>query len=147
MYRISAVRSDGMKKQATPYLMFNGNAKEALHYYKQIFDGEIVSMQTFGDADYPTPPEAENRIIHAQFRKGELFFMVSDTFPNQSVGIGNHVSLVLEFENEESIQNVYEMFQQESDILMELQDMFWGARYAKVKDKFGVIWDLNYTKS
>ncbi|WP_152658247.1 VOC family protein [Oceanobacillus sp. CFH 90083] len=136
-----------MKNQATPYLTFNGNAQEALNYYKQVFDGEIVSMQTFGEADYPTPPAAENRIIHAQFKKDALFFMVSDTFPSQPVEAGNHISLVLELESEESIQKIYHALEQESDILMKLQDTFWGAKYAKVKDKFGVIWDLNYTKS
>ncbi len=30
---------------------------------------------------------------------------------------------------------------------MELQDTLWGAKYAKVKDAYGVIWDLNHTKS
>lgn len=30
---------------------------------------------------------------------------------------------------------------------MELQDTFWGAKFAKVKDCFGVIWDLNYPKA
>ena len=29
---------------------------------------------------------------------------------------------------------------------MELQDMFWGAKYGKVKDKFGFTWDLNFEK-
>lgn len=135
-----------MKNQAVPYLTFNGNAEEALHYYKMVFGGEIISMQTFGEADYPTPPEAENRIIHAQFKKDALFFMVSDTFSDQAVEAGNHISLMLDFESEESIQSVYDTLQQESEILMKLQDTFWGAKYAKVKDKFGVIWDLNYTK-
>ncbi|MEK4301598.1 VOC family protein [Oceanobacillus sp. FSL W8-0428] len=135
-----------MKKQATPYLTFNGNAKEALNYYQKVFDGEILAIQTFGEADYPTPPEAENRIIHAQFKKDALFFMVSDTFPGQPVETGNHISLVLEFESEASIQKVYDNLHQESKVLMKLQDTFWGAKYAKVKDKFGIVWDLNFTK-
>ncbi|GGP15974.1 VOC family protein [Oceanobacillus neutriphilus] len=135
-----------MKNQTTPYLTFNGNAKEALNYYKKVFEGEVLSMQTFGEADYPTPPEAEDRIIHAQFKKDALFFMVSDTFPNQHVETGNHISLVLDFESEAGIQKVYDALQQESTVLMKLQDTFWGAKYAKVKDRFGVIWDLNYTK-
>lgn len=139
-------RSDLMKKQATPYLTFNGNAKEALNYYQKVFDGEILAIQTFGEADYPTPPEAENRIIHAQFKKDALFFMLSDTFPGQPVETGNHISLVLEFESEASIQKVYDNLHQESKVLMKLQDTFWGAKYAKVKDKFGIVWDLNFTK-
>jgi hypothetical protein len=29
---------------------------------------------------------------------------------------------------------------------MELQDTFWGVKYAKLQDAFGVIWDLNQEK-
>lgn len=29
---------------------------------------------------------------------------------------------------------------------MELEDTFWGARYAKVEDPFGITWDLNFEK-
>jgi PhnB protein len=28
-------------------------------------------------------------------------------------------------------------------VLMELQDTFWGAKYAKVRDAYGIQWDLN----
>ncbi|MGE8077526.1 VOC family protein [Peribacillus loiseleuriae] len=134
-------------KQITPYLNFNGNAKEALEYYKVIFEGEILGIQTFGEADFPTPPEADDRIIHAQFKKDDLFFMVSDTFPGNSIEIGNHISLTVDFEDEAEIQKVYERLIQNGTIHMELQDTFWGAKFAKVKDPFGMIWDLNYTQS
>jgi PhnB protein len=135
-----------MKHQATPYLTFNGCAKEALEYYKDVFEGEIIGVQTFGDADYPTPPEADDKIMHAQFKKDSLFIMVSDVLTGQSVEIGNNISLALELDNVEEIQKIYDSLSQKSSVLMELQDTFWGAKYAKVKDHFGVIWDLNYTK-
>ncbi|MBM7554169.1 VOC family protein [Thalassobacillus pellis] len=136
-----------MKYQATPYLMFDGKAKEALEFYRDAFDGEILAMETFGNADYPTPPEAEDRIMHAQFKKGELFLMASDSFPDQKVQVGDNVSLVLEFESEEEIKKLYDRFRERGTVLMELQDTFWGAKYAKVKDPFGVTWDFNYTIS
>jgi PhnB protein len=132
--------------QATPYFIFDGNAKEALDYYKTIFAGEVSGIQTFGEADFPTPPEADDRIMHAQFKKGNLFIMVSDSFPGQSVVVGNNISLALEFENENEIQNIYSRLSEKGSIQMELQDTFWGAKYAKVQDPYGVIWDLNYTK-
>lgn len=56
-------------KHVTPYLTFNGNAKEALEYYKEVFSGEILGIQTFGEANFPTPPEADDRVMHAQFKK------------------------------------------------------------------------------
>ncbi|MEH7085230.1 VOC family protein [Neobacillus drentensis] len=136
-----------MKGQATPYLMFDGKAKEALHYYRDVFGGEISNLQTYGEADYPTPPEAHDRIIHAQFKCGDLFLMVSDAFPGNSVVVGNNISLTLEFESEEEIQKIYDALSQNGQVFMELQDTFWGAKYAKVKDAYGVIWDLNHTKS
>jgi|SRR3954469_16419909 PhnB protein len=136
-----------MKGQATPYFMFDGNAKDALEYYKEVFSGEISNLQTYGEADYPTPPEAHDRIIHAQFKKDDLVIMVSDAFPGSSVVAGNNISLTLEFESEEEIQKVYDALREKGSVNMELQDTFWGAKYAKVKDAFGIIWDLNYTKS
>lgn len=73
--------------------------------------------------------------------------MVSDTFPGNSVEIGNHISLTIELENEAEIQKIYERLIQKGTVIMELQDTFWGAKFAKVKDSFGMIWDLNYTQS
>ncbi|WP_309599054.1 MULTISPECIES: hypothetical protein [Priestia] len=55
-----------IKKQITPYLSFNGNAKE-------VFEGQVQEIQTFGEVNFPTPPEAQNRIMHAKFKKDELF--------------------------------------------------------------------------
>ncbi|MGP4061355.1 VOC family protein [Halobacillus sp. H74] len=135
-----------MKYQATPYFTFNGDAREALEYYKDVFGGEITGVQTFGEADFETPPEMDDRIMHAQFKKEELFIMVSDSFLDQTVQQGSNISLALELENTEEIQTYYDRLKKDGTVLMELQDTFWGATFAKVKDNFGVIWDLNYTK-
>ncbi|WP_369903212.1 VOC family protein [Bacillus manliponensis] len=136
-----------MKQSITPYLTFNGNAKEALHFYKEVFKGEIEGIQTFGEANFPTPPEIDDHIMHARFKKDGLFFMVSDAFLGQSIEIGNHISLALELDSEEEIQTIYNALQEKGTVIMELQDTFWGAKFAKVKDCFGVIWDLNHTKA
>lgn len=135
-----------MKSQAVPYFMFNGNAAEALEFYKEVFEGEIFDVQTYGEADFPSPPEAEDLIIHGRFKKGELFFMVSDAFPGSKVDTGNNISFALELEGEEEIQRIYQALAASGTVIQKLQDTFWGARYAKVKDKFGIIWDLNYPK-
>jgi PhnB protein len=136
-----------MRGQITPYLMFDGNAKAALEFYRDVFGGEISNLQTYGEADYPTPPEADERIIHAQFRKDDLVLMVSDASPGNKVIIGNNISLTLDFESEEEIQSIYDSLREKGTVYMELQDTFWGAKYAKVQDAFGLIWDLNYQKS
>ncbi|WP_335870225.1 VOC family protein [Bacillus sp. 2205SS5-2] len=134
-----------MKYQATPYLTFNGNAREALNYYKEVFEGEISDIQTFGEADFPTPPEADDLVMHARFMKGNLLLMVSDAFTGNSITAGNNISLALELDSEEEIQTIYSRLSENGTIHMELQDTFWGAKFAKVQDAQDVIWDLNYT--
>ncbi|MBE4907546.1 VOC family protein [Bacillus luteolus] len=134
------------KKQTVPYLSFVDNAREALEFYKEVFEGEILNVQTFGEADYPTPPEISERIMHAQFKKDDLFLMFSDSFLGHEIKEGNQLSLVLEFENQEEINKVYKRLSETGTVYMELQDTFWGATFAKVKDKFGITWDLNYQK-
>ncbi|MFD1737005.1 VOC family protein [Bacillus salitolerans] len=136
-----------MNKQATPYLMFDGNARDALDYYTEVFQGEVIEVRTYGEANFPTPPEADDKIIHAKFKKGELLLMLSDSFPGSPVHIGNNIALTLDLESEAEIQNLYDRLTEKGTVLMELQDTFWGAKYGKVKDPLGVIWDLNYTKS
>lgn len=133
-------------KQLTPYLTFNGNAREALNFYKDVFQGEILQQQTYGEADYPTPPGSDHLIMYAEFQKDDLFLMVSDGFPGQQTEFGSALSLALEFDNTEEIQMIYERLNHDGSIIMELQDTFWGAKYAKVRDKFGVVWDLNHQK-
>lgn len=135
-----------MKHQATPYLTFDGQAKEALDYYKNVFGAEIVNVQTYGEADYPTPPGADELVMYAQFKKGDFTVMLSDGFPGQPVTIGSNISLALELENDDEIDSLYKKLTEKGTPVMELQNTFWGARFAKVKDPYGVIWDLNYQK-
>ena len=136
-----------MKGQLTPYLSFDGNAKQALEFYKEVLGGEIIGLQTFGEADYPTPPEADNRVMHAKLSKGDISLMFSDTFPGQSVVVGTNITLTLEPESDEEIQSLYDALRKGGKALTELEDTFWGAKYARVQDQFGIIWELNYQKS
>jgi PhnB protein len=74
--------------------------------------------------------------MHAKFKKGNLFLMMSDSFPGHEITTGNNISLVLEAQSEDEIQNLYNKLSQDGSTIMELQDTFWGAKYAKVKRPF-----------
>ncbi len=136
-----------LKGQVTPYLTFDGNAKEAIDFYAKAFGVEVQGVQKFGEADFPTPPEAADRIMHARFGKGDFLVMVSDAFLGQPVNIGNNVSLAVTFNSEKDIQSVYDALRDGGIAHMELQDTFWNSKFAKVQDKFGVIWNLDFPKA
>ncbi|MGD6817098.1 VOC family protein [Metabacillus sp. 113a] len=52
----------------------------------------------------------------------------------------------MELESDEEIETLYAKLKEKGTVRMELEDTFWGARYAKVEDPFGITWDLNFEK-
>jgi len=125
-----------------PYLNFNGNASEALAFYSNALNGEVVFQQPFGDM--APEPSFKDKIMHASFEAGDLKFMVSDCPPNISVHSGDQVSLSLNFDSVESLEKTFNALAEGGSITMPVQDTFWGARFGMTKDKFGVHWMFNH---
>lgn len=125
-----------------PYLNFNGNAAEALAFYSNALNGQIVFQQPFGDM--ATDPSFKDKIMHASFQAGDLTFMVSDCPPNVSVQSGDQVSLSLNFDNPAELDKTFEALAAGGNITMPVQDTFWGARFGMTTDKFGVHWMFNH---
>lgn len=128
----------------TPYLMFNGNAAEAMSFYVKALGGKIVHSQTFGESGMPLSDEAKDRIMHALFEADKLKFMISDCQPDKEVKSGSQISLSLNFDNIESINKTFDILRVDGEVTMELQDTFWGARFGMLDDKFGVSWMFNF---
>ena len=133
-------------KPITPYLTFYGNAKEAASYYERIFDLKNEGMMKYSDGDFPTPPEANDLILHCHLSNGNFDLMLADSHTPGDAGSTN-VALMIGCETEEEIKRLYEELLTGGSATMELQDTFWGAKYAKVVDKYGYTWDLNYQKA
>jgi len=132
-------------KQALPYLSFYGNGKDAATFYEKTFGLENKEMQTYGESDFPSPPEAADFLIHCHLSNGNFSIMLADSASPGESGTTN-VSLMIECESEEEINQLYNALQEGGTVVMELQDSFWGAKYAKVRDPFGYTWDLNLEK-
>ncbi len=50
-----------MATRLNPYISFNGNAREALEFYKGIFGGTLA-LSTFGE--FGNPGEGGDKIMH-----------------------------------------------------------------------------------
>ena len=133
-----------MIKQITPYLYFEGNAEEALSFYKEIFGGEESNFMRYGDTQAPTSEEYKDKVLHAELVHKSFKLYFSDTFEDQKLVKGSNVSLTLEFDTEEDIDKAYKALLEGGEVFMELQKTFWNAKYGKLTDRFGVIWELNY---
>lgn len=129
-----------------PYLMFNGNAAEALAFYEKALNGKVVFQQSYGDSPMgdKTPAGHKSKVMHATFQAGELTLMASDAMPGQPVVAGSNTSLSLNFNTVGDIDKTFAALSDGANVTMPLQDTFWGAKFGMLTDQFGINWMFNH---
>lgn len=132
-------------QQITPYLFFDGNCKEVMTYYKEVFDGEL-DMMTVGQSPMAQQmPESKERILHAAIKVGgKLMIMASDTMiPGQTaeMGEGNYSTIICD--SKEEIKKLFLKLSEEGSVTMPLEEAFFGM-IGNLTDKFGVKWMLEF---
>lgn len=126
------------------YLMFNGNAREAMTFYKGIFGGELHIVD-FSQAPMDVPEEAKNKVMHASLLNNHLVLMGSDSMMGE-VTHGTTMQLSVNCSSLEEIEHLFSAIAVDGTVTMPLTDQFWGAHFGMVTDKFGFDWMFNYDK-
>ena len=131
------------------YLTFDGNCREVFEFYRSVFGGEFQSFQTFADAppDLPVPEAEKNQVMHVSLPIGSSVLMGSDrgTGFGPPIVVGNNFSIALDGESREDVDRVFAALSEGGNVIMPLQETFWGAYYGLWTDKFGINWMANYT--
>ncbi|QGQ44268.1 VOC family protein [Metabacillus sediminilitoris] len=138
-----------MTVRLIPYLVMNGNAKEAIKFYENALDAQVLYMQSFEEGpenpEYPLPEDAKDRVMHATLKVGETELMFSDTFPGQPHQSGNQVTICISTKDPEKARKMYDALQEGGKVNMPLQETFFSPAYGNVTDKFGVEFQI-YTE-
>ncbi len=127
----------------TPYLHFAGNAEEALNFYAEALNGQIIMLSRYGDSPMPCDEDYKQKIIHARLQFGDNLVMISDSFKGQAVATNGNIQLSVEMEDRDKMDKVFAAMAEGGTITMPLADQFWGARFGMLTDKFGVSWMFN----
>ncbi len=127
--------------QLIPYLAFSGKCREAMSFYKDCLDGELI-LQTVGDSPIANsmPPEAAQSIMHSVLTKDGFVLMASDMFDAEEVKRGNSTTLMISGNNREEIEQYFTRLSVGGQITAPFQKEFWGDYHGQVVDKFGVRW-------
>ncbi|AHC19457.1 MULTISPECIES: VOC family protein [Paenibacillus] len=135
-----------MSKRLIPYITMDGNAKEAIEFYEEALDAQLLFIQTFGEMpenpDFPIPAEVKERVGHATLKVGETELMFSDTFPGSPFSSGNQVSICITTDSVEQAQKMFDALQQGGQVGMPLQETHFSPAYGNVTDKFGVTFQM-----
>ncbi|MBU5348550.1 VOC family protein [Paenibacillus lautus] len=127
-------------KSATPFLMFQGHAEEAMnHYISIIEDSEIISITRYG----PDQPGTEGSVMHASFSLKGQTFMCIDSNVKHEFTFTPSFSIYLTCESEAEIEKVYGALIDGGGAMMPLDNYGFSQKFGWIADKFGVSWQLN----
>jgi PhnB protein len=129
-----------------PYLNFDGNAREAIEFYKDVFGGEL-NVMAFGDmgmTEHEGNPIPADGVMHGQLTTTEGFtLMASDNVPGMSEGQTPNGHLSLSGDESDLLHGYFDKLADGGNIDVPLEKAPWGDEFGQVKDKFGVNWLVN----
>lgn len=129
------------KINLNPYLMFDGNCREAMDFYKRLFGGTLKST-TFGEVDDSCPKAMRDSIMHSSLITDELVLLGSDNPDPKPTGSGN-ISLALNGSDEQRITGFFRQLSEGGRVVIPLEKQMWGDIFGVVSDRFGIDWMVN----
>jgi PhnB protein len=134
-----------MPTRLNPYLNFDGNARQAIEFYKSVFGGELT-MSTFAEGGMPHDPADKDKIMHAQLiSPSGYWIMASDTPPGFQVKTGNTMTVSLSGDNDSELRGYWNKLAEGGSVTMPLAKAPWGDSFGMLTDKFGTPWMVNIT--
>lgn len=127
-----------------PYLHFTGRAEEAMNFYVKALGGKVLMVQRYGDSPMPSEESQKDKLMHGRMEFDGNVVMLSDVFHGENPSSNGNIQMSVEVESIDRINDVFKKMSEGGKVTMELQDMFWGARFGMLEDKFGVRWMFNH---
>jgi len=134
-----------MASRLNPYIGFDGNAREAMEFYKGVFGGELT-MNTFGEFGAPDAGNAD-KIMHSQLETDRGFtLMASDTPSEMGRTPGDNITISLSGEDGGELRGYWEKLSDGGNVTMPLEKQMWGDEFGMCIDRFGIPWMVNITQ-
>ena len=135
--------------QINPHINFNGNAEEALNFYKSVFGGEFAKIIRLKDISSPEFPVAENdanKIMHIALPIGKNSLMANDV-PESMGQVNeneNRSKIFISAESREEADKLFSGLSAGGKVEASIGDSPWGSYFGMFRDKFGIEWIVDF---
>lgn len=127
-------------KKVMPFLMFQGNAEEAMNYYTSLIEGSSITSITRYEENQGGDVGS---VMQATFQLKDQTFMCIDSNVKHEFTFTPSFSIFLICESEEEIDRLYVSLVDGGNALMPIGDYGFSKKFGWVNDRFGVSWQLN----
>lgn len=141
--------------RVSTYLNFARNTEEAFLFYKSVFKTEFVTpVMRFGDGpgcpgQPPLSADQAKLVMHVALPTLGGHVLMGTDAP-ESMGFklnqGNNVYINLEPDTRADTDRLFAELGAGGTVESPLEEMFWGAYWGTLTDRFGVKWMFNCEK-
>ena len=123
----------------TPSLAFNGDCRQAIDFYQKAFGAEVMGR--------PVPSPDGKQIWHVMLRLGDSMLMMNDAMPMPGTppfiaGPKGSATASLWVYVDDCDQLFKRATAAGCQVVMPMDDAFWGDRTGTLKDPFGHVWSI-----
>jgi PhnB protein len=141
-----------MTSRLNPYISFDGNAREALEFYREVLGGDL-SVSTYGEYGDQESPGAggithgkleTDKIMHGMLETPMGFtLMGADNPPGTEYRPGNNIAVSLSGDDGEALRIYWEKLSEGGTVTVPLEKQMWGDEFGMCIDRFGTAWMVN----
>lgn len=133
-------------QQFIPYLSFNGNCRQAMQFYEQVFGGKLVAMLSYGDmpGDERMPAATAQKIMHAYLTlpDGSSLY-AGDALDHEPFQGQQGVMITMTYPTDVAGKHIFQALSEGGSVTMPWAPTFWAKGFGMVKDRFGTAWGIN----
>jgi PhnB protein len=127
---------------ASPYINFQGRAREAFEFYYAALGGDLQLLAV----DPQGPPKAagpDDSIMHGALTSGGVSIMGTDGMAEYPPTTGDNMAIVLSGEDRERLSRIFDQLSDGGVVKQALKEEMWGDTFGYFTDKFGINWMVN----
>jgi PhnB protein len=119
----------------SPYVNFQGRAREAMEFYHRVLGGSL-DLQTSSD-----------RITYARLEADGMRIVGSDGHPDYPAKVGDNMAVALGGTDKARLARIFEELAEGGRIQMPLTTQPSGADVGWLRDRFGINWTVTIDRA
>lgn len=136
-----------------PYLVFKDNCEDAFNFYKVVFGADNLYISHYKnvpqDSKQLFPLSAEGKVMHATLQiNAQTAIMGCDSieaYDEQAAGnAGKNFYLHVSIDSRGETDRVFGELSAGGQVVLPMEQTFWGSYFGMIKDKFGITWKLTF---
>ena len=138
-----------MASRLNPYLSFQGNAREAMEFYREVLGGEL-SLMTYAEGGMTENPADADKIMHGQLDTDSGYTLMGADTPTgvpARPASGVQISLSGDASADAELSGYFDRIAEKGTIVEPLVTAPWGDKFGMVTDPYDVLWMVNIAGS